>query len=64
MTPDQRLLESFSRFEEGLVFTEAGIAAQLGTQDETRIMSEVIRRMEIVRRHEEREIYHLLPAES
>lgn len=57
MTPEERFMEGFRLFEEALVFTKAGVAAELGTTDEQTIMNEVQRRFDIVRKREERGRY-------
>lgn len=53
MSPEERFMAGFQLFEESLTFTKAGIAAQLGTADESAILAEIRRRFDIVRKRED-----------
>lgn len=62
MSPDERLMEGFRLFEESMTFTKAGVAEQLGTADEAKIMAEVRRRFDVVHKLEDQGYY--LPLSS
>ena len=61
MKPEDRLVEGVRLFDEAMIFTKAGISAELGTSDETTILREVVRRLEITRKIAERGLYKPLP---
>jgi hypothetical protein len=58
--PSEKLVDGMRLFEVALEFTKAGAADMIGSTDEALVMQEVRRRIEIVRRSEERGIYHPL----
>lgn len=59
--PAEKFLDGLRLFESALEFTRAGVAAELGTHDESAIAAEVQRRFDLVRRIEEHGIYQPLP---
>jgi hypothetical protein len=59
--PAEKFLDGLRLFESALEFTRAGVAAELGTQDETAVAAGVLRRFQLIRRLEEHGLYHPLP---
>lgn len=58
--PAEKFLDGLRLFESALEFTRAGVAAELGTQDEEAISEGVQRRFQLIRKLEEHGLYHPL----
>jgi len=56
--PAEKFLDGLRLFEEALKFTRAGVAMQLGTDDEEEIARGVQRRFDKIRKIEERDLYY------
>jgi hypothetical protein len=57
----EKFLDGLRLFEMALEFTRAGVAAELGTDDEKAIAEGVQRRFDLHRQMEERGLYHPVP---
>ncbi len=60
--PAEKFLDGIRLFESALQFTRAGVAAELGTQDEVAISEAVQRRFDRMRKLEEHGLYQPLPS--
>jgi len=58
--PAEKFLDGIRLFESALEFTRAGVAAELGTQNEVAIAEAVQRRFERIRKLEEHGLYQPL----